>query len=442
MNQINKNVKVLVSQIIPIAIGLLSVHFILKNYGESLFGVFNILLATLSFCSVLDLGMGRILSQSTAEKYNLSNQKNSVVLDHDINSSITFAFVISVAVTLLGLLFITLGHQNPWNLNTDDWERLKPPLFWTLMSVPFIVLSAIRKGALEGLHEFTVANRIQTISSSLIFLTPLAFSFFSQDLTWPFICLFCLRILLFLYCKSNLGKTFKLQFSLQMKTSRTVLISSLWISLSAILSSALLYSDRFILVGKFTLENLAPYTTAIDLVLRALIVPQALSRLMLPVFTQNRHSQIEMPKTTNFYFSRMAALVVFPLLLLNYFGGPIIQLWLSPEFGAKVFRFIPWLSLGIAINSISWVAFNHLQARKEFKILFYIQLFSGLVYFTAFKIIQPSSADQMIQLWASRFVLDAFVFYGYLKWKYPEIPQLYAWLINVLIVLAWWPSLY
>lgn len=443
MNQLNKSIRVLSSHLIPIGLGLLSVHFILKNYGETLFAIFNILLAVLTFCSVLDLGMSRILSQSTAEKYKDSAKKsNKAVLDQDINGAITFSFVAATIISVLGIFFLVGKDQNPWNLNSAEWALLQPSLIWTLLSVPIIVVTATMKGALEGLNEFSAANRIQTLSSILIYLAPLLFSFFTQDLLWPFIGQFILRIVLFLYTKSELSRYFKLSLSLNIKNNREIFSSSLWISLTTALSSALLYSDRFILIGRFNLENIGPYTTAIDLVLRALIIPQALSRLMLPVFTHDRSSTKNLVENTNFYFLSMGALVALPLLVLNYWGKPIVQLWLTDEFGARVHSFIPWLTLGIAVNSISWVAFNLLQARKEFKYLFYIQLLSALAYLVAFKVLEPTTPQHMIYLWSSRFIFDAFLFYGFLKWKYSEIPQKYAWMVNGLVLLLWWPSLF
>lgn len=441
MRRLSKHFQVLFATALPILLGLISVHFILKNYGESLFAIFNIVLAGFAFISILDLGMSRILSQMVAEKYNFNDLSLFPIRDNDVNRILSIVLAFSIFITLILITVFLLAGQQALHLDPDKFKMLFSPVIFTLLSIPFIVLISVLKGALEGLHEFKSSNHIQIFNSVLIYIIPCAFSFLTKDLYWPFLIIFLSRGLLLFYTFLKLKNFFIFNFDWNIKSSQRKICDGLWISLAALVSPVLLYSDRIIMAGRLSLDLIAPYTTAIDTILRALVIPQALSRLMLPEFTRNLESLNVMKQKINLYILLFFGLVVLPLFILNYFGLPLLKIWLNPIFGEKVNQFIPWLSYAIANNSFSWITYNLLQAKKLFKPLFWAQFISALIYLILLINFVSIKPIYIVQLWSIRLVFDSIILNLILKHYAPLINLRNIILSHLLILTLWVPSL-
>lgn len=133
--------------------------------------------------------------------------------------------------------------------------------------------------------------------------------------------------------------------------------------------------DRLILSSALLLKEVSLYATPMDLVIRVLVIPQAINRVMLPAFTSSKTSQDVSYKLFRFSFF-ILLITCFPLLwLLAGFSPLILRLWLNPEMGttltleqaANQFKFIYTLGIGIASAGVIWLLLFKPEDRQKTK---------------------------------------------------------------------------
>ncbi len=406
-----KSINSLLVTVIPNLIGLIVIPFIVANIGNTKFGLFTLALAVIGYSSFLDFGMSRLLSKFSAEK--------NVNLSEIYSFSITLVLFASVLITTLtAFWFWYFGYQK-LNVSLEYLDEVKISLFWVILSTPFAALTGTLRGGLEGMDRFRQANTLQILSGIGNLLIPAIFTYFFSDLSKAFIALFVFRglllILSFFYLRGTIS------FYLNFKDRYGILKNSLWISLSSFLSPVLLYSDRLLLSSVYLLKEISFYATPMDLVLRVLVIPQAISRVMLPAFTSSKSSSADSDKL--FHFSFILLLIIcFPILwLLAGLSPLILRLWLNPEMGQNAAAFLTIFSLGLLWNSLTWVTFNVVQAHGYFKELTLLQMVSTVFYLIALPLSLPLGLSFVAWLWTVKFILDTLLFPWFCARKIPQM---------------------
>jgi O-antigen/teichoic acid export membrane protein len=117
-----------------------------------------------------------------------------------------------------------------------------------------------------------------------------------------------------------------------------------WMSVSGVMTQALIYADRFLIGAMLSLAAVAYYATPLDLVLRAWIVPVAVAQTMLPAIAASFATD---PREAAALLRRGGLLImvlVLPACLLLVGGArELLWLWLGSEFaenGAGVLRIL------------------------------------------------------------------------------------------------------
>lgn len=395
-----KSINSLAVSILPNLIGLMAIPLIVKNVGNAKFGIFVLALAVIGYSGFLDFGMSRILSKSSAEE-----NKN---LSHIYSYSVTLVLIGSLIITAISSTWFWFYGYNFLKINADYLNEIRVSIFWVILSTPFTALTGTLRGGLEGMNRFRQANILQVLSGTGNLIIPAIFSYFFSNLSTAFIVLFFFRGFLlglsFFYLSNSIS------FRITFKDNFGILKNSLWITSSSFLSPVLLYTDRLILSSFFLLKEISFYATPMDLALRVLVIPQAISRVMLPAFTISKISEEDSNKLYRFSFI-IIFITCFPLLwLLAGFSSLILRFWLNPEMSINASVYLTIFSLGLLWNSLTWVTFNILQSHGYFKELTLLQFFSTVLYLIALSMSFSFGLIVFAWLWTIRFMVDTLLF--------------------------------
>jgi O-antigen/teichoic acid export membrane protein len=429
----NKNISVIIASGIPVSLGLVSVPLIIRNLGTENFGIFSLALALLGFSSAMDLGMSRLLP-TLISKSSKSNDHNEA-----FSFALTLVATVSVLVALLATYILWYHSADIFGWTLQKTLKLRGPFIWIILSAPLLAITGTIRGGFEGLGRFDIANRILIFSSSVGFLIPALTSFFTINVEFAFFVVFIARASLVTTLFIYLARILKIKF--HFKGPGRMGRDSLWITLSSILSPALVYSDRFLVSAQFTLTQIAFYATPIDLVLRVLILPQALSRVMLPTFAAaaiDDRVLVTQFRKSLFYMLFLCGPILF---IMGGFSQRLLALWAGAEFATESSLLLSICTLGIFWNCLTWVTFNGIQAVGRFHSLTLIQIASSIIYLTALVLLRQHGLILLASLWSLRFLMDAiFLSFNLAKWC-PPLRQTLNRLFGIYLLgfVAWAP---
>jgi O-antigen/teichoic acid export membrane protein len=126
-----------------------------------------------------------------------------------------------------------------------------------------------------------------------------------------------------------------------------------WTGISNIISPLLTYLDRFIVGGLLTLQAVAFYVTAYDMVTRLSMLPLALMGAVFPVSSGLKLGDEQTARLFNActrVLLFVSFCILFPLFIL---AEPVFSLWISPDFATHAAPIFKILCIGILFNMVA-----------------------------------------------------------------------------------------
>ena len=168
------------------------------------------------------------------------------------------------------------------------------------------------------------------------------------------------------------------------KLVRPLFSFSGWLGLSSILYAVTSSMDRLVIGSLITVEAVTFYSAPYEAINRVGVVPGSLSMVLFPAFSYldagGRTDRAETLFARSMKFLLLSTGPVF--LLLMFFAGDFLRLWLGADFAAKSAFVVQVLAAGFFINTVIAVPNNYLQGIGRVDIAPKYQAFE-LVAFTA-----------------------------------------------------------
>jgi O-antigen/teichoic acid export membrane protein len=146
----------------------------------------------------------------------------------------------------------------------------------------------------------------------------------------------------------------------------------------------ILYSDRFLIGTLISATAITYYVTPYEVITKLILIPDALSGVLFPVFSA---SFVFNPEITKKMFKRGAKfifLIVYPIVFLVLtFAYEILDIWLGFEFAQKSHLILQFLAIGVMMNCISLIPTNFFQGIGKPKIITLIVLMELPFYLSA-----------------------------------------------------------
>jgi len=402
------------STVLPMAVGLLTIPMLIAGMGIERFGMLSIAWMIVGYFGVLDMGLGRALTQRVAYKIGSGEL-------HHIKALVLVSLSVVLILGLLSASFVSLFAEkliyDLFNISTIYLAESLKGVYWVAATIPLVIISTALFGVLEGQQYFGWTALVRAPLNLLMFVAPLIALQWSADLDVIFSSLFWVRsvalIALIIIVYGSLKIMPKPEFSWQ----ETKLLFSFggWITVSNIISPVMVYFDRFYIASVLSVSVVAFYTTPVDLLVKFLLVPLALVGVMFAVFSTewSKHPQRVIESYKKSVWIILIIMVPFTLLTILFakFG---LSLWLGSEFAEQSYFITQIIALGLFMNAMAMVPYALVQGigRADITAKFHLAempIFVFLLWFfvDSFGLIGAAYA------WTIRVTIDAILLYWY-----------------------------
>lgn len=352
----------LVGQGLPLVVAVVAIPILIPGIGTERFGLLVIAWILLGYFSMFDLGLGRSLTQVTADRLGRGRQDEVPGL---IRTGLRMMGALGVVGG--GLLFLAapfVAHRL-LGLSAELGAETVRAIRLLALAVPFVVLTAGLRGLLESVQRFGSINAIRIPQGILTYLAPLAVLPWSRALPALVGALVGVRVAAWAAHAVLVRRAFP-----EAATARAgegghaaeLLRVGGWITVSNVVGPLMVYLDRFLIGAVLGATAVAYYATPFEVVSRLWVVPGAIAAVYFPAFATSFRADPERAAALFATAGRITLAVVFPFaFVLMAFAPEGLALWVGEEFagpGAPVAR---WLLVGVVVNAVAQVPFAFLQ---------------------------------------------------------------------------------
>lgn len=396
--------------VLPMLVGLFIIPILIKKIGIERFGMLSIAWMLVGYFGLLDMGLGRALTQKVAERIGTKQTEN-------IKAIIWKAISI---VTLFGMVgSFLLFFSTEWlvydlfNMSVNYQKESEIGLYWLAATIPIVIVSTGLFGVLEGQQYFGLTALVRAPLGVMIFLAPLLAAQHSESLSWVLGSLFFVRLaalITLILITIHTLKHYK-GWTTAKGELRNLFKFGGWVTVTNIVSPVMVYFDRFYIASVLLVSLVAYYTTPFDLLTKSLIVPFAIVGVMFTSFA-NHWQQDKLKVIKQFKISMIA--IVFMMLpfsiIIFSFAKMGMTLWLGEEFAEQSYKIVQWLAIGIFFNALAMVPFAFIQAIGRADITAKLHLVELPFYIIAlwFFVSKYGLIGAAIA-WVTRVLVDAFM---------------------------------
>lgn len=348
--------------VVPLLVGLIAIPLIVRGFGVERFGVLTLAWAVIGYFSLFDMGIGRAITQSMAERLGIASVRDvSRLAWTGLLLMLIFALVGAVIVASLVPWFVSSLLNMPEALREEAIEAF----ILLAAAIPAVVLSAGLVGILAALQRFGLVNALRIPMGMMIFLVPLAILPYSKSMAYVCAGLLVIRILfLILYAAACFHAFPPLRSHIGIARSeiRGLLGFGGWMTVTNVIGPLMMYMDRFVIGTVLTISAVAYYVTPYEMVTRLLAIPAALVVVLFPAFAAAKAGG-SCHATTLYSMGVRAILgILAPIVLvLVVFAEEGLRLWLGEDFAQKSATVLQWLTIGVFLNSYAQVPFAFIQ---------------------------------------------------------------------------------
>lgn len=357
----------LVGQVLPMAIGILTLPIIVRGLGTDAYGIFSIAIMLLGYFNIFDLGLGRATVKFVAE--NTSPDRIHRVPEL-VWTSFALLTVLGCVGGALAALFVPYSVAHWFKMPPSFFGEARVSLFILCAAMPVVLLNNAVRGVLEAAQRFDLINYIKAPTSLLFYsiaaiLVPLG-AHVETIVLWLVLIRLFSTIAYFWACFRVFPNVPR-----NIRVSRAALkplsVFGGWIMVSNVTAPVLGYLERFMIASVLSLSLLSYYSAPYDLVSKMLIFPASIIPSLFPYFSF--HGSRESSREYNEVSEMTSRTIQYLLLVLTpiagvfiSFAGPILHLWLGPRFAEISAVPMQIVTLVFFFNAFAMIPFTSVQA--------------------------------------------------------------------------------
>ena len=408
--------------LVSVAVGLTALPVLLHALGAARLGVFTLALGLIGFSGLLDLGLGRALTQgvSSALGRGRSRVAVSALVWHVLRLLAGFGVLWSLVLWWVVPPVVRALFDLQGVLAAETILGLRA----VALSMPFALVATGAMGALEGLQAF---RRVSTQRAALRVVQlglPALVALWHPDVGWAIAALAVSRVLSMAVWLRSLRRA--LPGAQGQRYERTDLQQLLrfsgWLSVSNLIGPLMVYGDRFYLASLFPPAALAYYTVPYDSLVRLANLPVTAMGAVFPALAEAQAAPDRSGPLLRSSILALVALMLPPLLLVGIFAFPLLAFWLGSAFAQQAQRIVQWLALGMFLNSSAHVPYALLQAygRSDLTAKLHVlelPIFAGILVWA----VASWGITGAALAWTLRVVLDTAMLYAAALWLMPAL---------------------
>ena len=397
---------------LPTVIALGTIPVLIHLMGEERFGVLMLAWLVFGYMSIFDLGLHRALTQLVSRA--LGERR-----PHEVAPLFWTAFLLMIGAGMLGLAVVgllawPLVHQwlkVPSHLLSETYGAFMVMAF----SLPLLVSASALRGFLEAHQRFGMVFVAQIWRGVWTFAGPLLVVWlFTTNLiavvlglllgravAWALMMGMCLRV----------QPTLRQRIWPSASVVKPLLSYGGWMALTHTVVPIVLYGDRMVIGGLISMEAVTYYTTPAEVVVRLLIVPEAVVGVLFPAFAATYRTDIDHTRRLFRLGLKLVYLSFLPVAILGVTLSPeALRLWLGASFEQRSSVVLQLLIIGVFLNGtgILFSALVQGMGRPWISALVYcaeLPIFGALMWWLTLKFgIEGTAAA-----WAARQAIDALV---------------------------------
>lgn len=399
---------------LPMFVGLAIIPLLIEGMGVERFGMLSIAWMLIGYFGLLDMGLGRALTQKVAERIGKG----------DTNNLKPLVWKTLGIVALLGMIGgIVLAAIAPWlvydlfNLSPEYQTETLAGIYWLALTIPFVIVSTGLFGVLEGQQHFGWTTIVRAPLGVLLFVAPWITLQWTDSLAWILASLFMLRSVACVALMFIVLYTLRDYFgwSERKEELKSLFAFGGWITVSNIISPIMVYFDRFYIASVLSVAVVAFYTAPFDLLTKALVIPFALIGVMFASFATDWNTNRNLVKKRFKYSIYAVVTIMLPFSSLVFlFAKQGMTLWIGAEFAEKSYEIVQWLSIGVFINALAMVPFALIQGTGRADLTAKIHLVELPIYvFLLWFCVQEYGLVGASIAWVTRVALDFFILSTY-----------------------------
>ncbi len=359
-----------VSVIISTLVSLVYTPFLIRNLGQSEYGLYSLVASIIGYLTILDLGFGNAIIVYTSkyhkqEKYNQEEKLHGMFM-------IIF-FIIGIIATLIGIiLYFNVGNLFNATMTANEITKMKTLMliltFNLAISFPFSIYQSIIS-AYENFVFLKVVSILNTIIKPLIMI-PILFMGYKSIAMAIIVTVINVAVMLlnYVYCRSKLKVKVKYK-GFDLSLFKEIFSYSFFIFLGVIVDKVNWSVDTFILGAVSGTIAISLYTVASQINNLFISLSGAFSSILLPKISKMVAEEASDESLTNEFIKvgRIQYLIIF-LLASGFvlFGKEFIIAWAGYEYTNSYYIAII-LIIPLCIPIIQNVGVSILQAKNMHK---------------------------------------------------------------------------
>ena len=360
---------------VPLVVGVAVMPIIVRNLGETRFGLLGLTLALLEYSGLFSFGLGLATTKHVAERLASGDREVSGLIVGSVLSQVMFGCVGAALFALGAPLLVDQVFVIPEAMKA---EALSVFRILALM-IPATLLLISLRGILEGAHRFDLSNAIRIPASVASFVIPAAAASAGYSLPAIMLMLLGTRLVVCLVTVAAVKRALPdLRWGLPEDWSllRPLLAFGGWMSVSNVVSPMLIYLDRFLLGALVGLAAVGYYTAPFDAVIRLLIVPGSLVGALFPSVSGMNAlgDSASLARVFSKAVRNISFILAGPALILILFGPAILRVWLGEAFAEQGGLALRILAFGVLANAAAHVPSSFIAAlgRPEISAKFHL----------------------------------------------------------------------
>ena len=391
---------------VPFGFAIICMPLLLHKLGPDRYGLLLLAWGVVGYFSLFDFGLGRAITQLVARAYSVSAAEAVPVI---ATGMLALAIFGMVGGLILYVAAPYIGHVEriPATLREETIQSVKV----LGVGLPFVIVSAGLRGALEGVFDFAWINLIRILLGIGTYLVPVLVMLLAVRLDWICAALVLLRVL------GCFAYYVRCRFFFNLEGSRKLINATVakrlmgyggWITISNLMSPFMAYLDRFLVAGAISVALAGYYATSQEIVTKLQIIPSAIVAVLFPAISR---SHVSSPERAGDIFFRGMQYVTFALLPLAagliLFAREGLGLWFGDEFATQSYRVAQILTVGSFINCLAFNPFFFLQGIGRPDLTAKIHVIELPVYLLLLWVLTTRWGVTGVALaWSLRMVLD------------------------------------
>jgi O-antigen/teichoic acid export membrane protein len=343
---------------IPLAAALGAVPVIAARAGMDRLGLLALIWTLIGYLSLLDLGLGRVLTRRFALAEDDDQLRCEVAL---LRVLVVRALVVVGSIGVVAAAVLATTYDGPSG-SAQLGAEVRAAAWAVAAALPAVVATGLVRGALEGRQFFVHSNALKSVLGAFTFLAPAAIAFAAPSLDVMAAAIATVRVVGFA-AHAAMAAALLPRPGVARDAARFALLlrEGGWITVTNIVGPLMVTFDRFAVGGLVSLTAVAHYALPQEVVLRLLLVPLALASTIYPALARgDLGAQRDLARRGVDAALSLGLPITITFVMLTESG---LALWMGTEFARASAPVVQALAVGLLANSVAQIPFAWIQAR-------------------------------------------------------------------------------